>query len=233
MCVPSEATIGEALRLMMQHHLGQLPVIDEHGQLVGMISADAILSTLYYSKGSAPILNLPVNHCQDEAKGIDVECDFIAALEQLNGQGGLSAASLAVTQDCRPIAIFSQHDLTVLCQTLLEAHTLLQSIATSLRGYINAALREKNADGSPDASASSSVIEQLNLCQLINLINDDGLWPFLEDTLAPRSLFVQWMIQVCDLSQRIWDEHGQIDTTHIAVLRRIQAWLNNRPKLAD
>lgn len=233
MCVPSEATIGEALRLMMQHQLGQLPVIDERGQLVGMISADAILSTLYYSKGSAPILNLPVNHCQDEAKGIDVDCDFIVALQQLNGQGGLSAASLAVTQDCRPIAIFSQHDLTAICQIMLEAHALLQSIAASLRSYVHAALREKNATGPLVTSQPSSVIEALNLCQLINLINDDGLWPFLEDTLAPRSLFAQWMIQVCDLSQRIWDEHGQIDGTHIVVLRRIQAWLNNRPKLAD
>ena len=194
-CVPSEATIGEALRLMMQHQLGQLPVIDDRGQLVGMISADAILSTLYYSKGSAPILSLPVNHCQDKANSVDFDSDLFTAIAQLNTWRGLGAATLTITKNCQPIALFSERDLTTLCHKKIEAHTLLHTIEGALRKYLRAALQSNLVSQPAPLTPSLAMVDQLSLCQLANLISDNTTWDALEDALAPRNLFMQWMAQ--------------------------------------
>ena len=217
---------------MMQHQIGQLPVIDDRGQLVGMVSADAILSTFYYANGCTPILNLPVNHCQDETNSVDIDSDLFAAIAQLTIHRGLGNVTLTVTKDCRPIALFSESDLTALCHKTIEAHTLLQTIESILREYLHAALQSDLVSQPATLTPNLATAEQLSLSQLVNLIDDDSTWDYLEDALAPRNLFTQWMAQACAIARLIWTEQGCIEERHLALLRRIQTWLSTRPKLA-
>ena len=42
--IPAQATIREAAGLVVAHHIGQLPVIDETGKLVGIVDLQDILS---------------------------------------------------------------------------------------------------------------------------------------------------------------------------------------------
>ena len=42
--IPARATIREAAGLVVAHHIGQLPVIDETGKLVGIVDLQDILS---------------------------------------------------------------------------------------------------------------------------------------------------------------------------------------------
>ena len=42
--VPTDATVQEAAELVVAHHIGQLPVVDQTGRLVGIVDLQDILS---------------------------------------------------------------------------------------------------------------------------------------------------------------------------------------------
>jgi CBS domain-containing protein len=52
LCIHNNQTVREALSLMVENDYSQLPVIDDNGELLGMIS-DEIISRRYYHLGDA------------------------------------------------------------------------------------------------------------------------------------------------------------------------------------
>lgn len=42
--VPSTSSIRQAAELVVEHHIGLLPVVDEHGKLVGVVNLEDLLS---------------------------------------------------------------------------------------------------------------------------------------------------------------------------------------------
>jgi CBS domain-containing protein len=48
-CVTRDTSVREALALMMKHDYSQLPIIDRHGHLVGIISEQTITRTYFHS----------------------------------------------------------------------------------------------------------------------------------------------------------------------------------------
>ncbi len=87
------ATVREALAIMRNFDYSQLPIVDEQGYLKGMISEQSIVNTYFDMNGSLNLLDLKVDHCQQEALTIFVQegpvrCHQVAGIGFCHRGGG-------------------------------------------------------------------------------------------------------------------------------------------------
>src|SRR5579872_1416696 len=83
LCIGSDKTVADALELMIQHDYSQLPIIDKSGLLVGVVSEESIIRTLFHTAGAVPLLKVPVDNCQTRAVTLPIESDLFEALDRL------------------------------------------------------------------------------------------------------------------------------------------------------
>lgn len=106
--VPASATIAEVARVFVQHHIGMLPVLDEAGRPIGVITLRNMLA-----------LELP--DIMDLIRDVDFIHDF-GAVETTRPPREVLARpvttlmrpAVTVTEDCgllRAYALMNQHDL--------------------------------------------------------------------------------------------------------------------------
>ena len=65
--VTLNTSVREALAIMRNYDYSQLPIVDDQGYIKGMISEQSIVNTYFDLNGSLNLLELKVDHCQQEA----------------------------------------------------------------------------------------------------------------------------------------------------------------------
>jgi CBS domain-containing protein len=236
LCIARSATVQDALVLMIKHDYSQLPVIDEAGDLRGIISEQTITRTYYHVGGSVALHDLTVDNCMVPVSRVTPESDIFEALDLLK-----DAYAVVVVKDSKPIGILTHYDTTHFFRDLSEDLIWVEDIELSLRQYIEAAFPDEGSlrtglmcafgPDKRDSSKPARAYEELSLGEYIQLAATEKNWPRFASALEPKKLFQSWMTQVRDIRNQLAHFRGQLEPTQRDALRKARVWLENRPSL--
>lgn len=238
-CIQAQATVLDALHVMIGYHIGQLPVLNTNGDVIGLISQQSILSTYLYAKGKVALLDLPVSHCLDPVITLTTAADLMTAIDLLRTRGRYA---LVVLQENKPVGILTGKDMSYFFRSLFEGLLLLEQIEVALRNFIQTAYPDEAArQAALVAAFGSSSTEKdkpargsryLTFTDQIFLIQDNDNWPTFAESLGPRDFFVPMMEQIRQMRNRMAHFNGKPDSLQMDNLRRMAAWVLARPPLA-
>lgn len=233
--VHKDETVRDALVRMMSNDFSQLPVIDEQGNLSGIISEQSITRAYFYANDSVPLSDLPVHHCQASPVTISPDADLFDALGRLR-----DVAALVVVQNRRPIGVVTYYDVTHFFRNVSEGLMYVEDIEVTLRQYIEsvytdeskltAALirvfgQSKQYPGQPYRQ-----YEQLSFYQHMQFITNEANWSHFEPYLQPRGLFHQYMDQVREIRNQLAHFRDELSPIQIHALLHVRDWLAARSK---
>ena len=130
--VRHQETVRDALVKMVEHDFSQLPVIDSEGTLTGIISEQTVSRQYYHLDDAVSLLNLTVDHCQEEAVTLSVEdANLFEILERLKNN-----YAVVITSGKIPVGIITDYDTTHFFRDWSEGLIRIQNIELTLRKYI-------------------------------------------------------------------------------------------------
>lgn len=238
-CTSPDVPLREALRTMIENRFGQLPVTDEHGHLLGMVSQQSILRTYYHTDGAANLLDLPVAHCVEAATTLHPNEDLFQAANVLAQSGEYAPV---VVEDDKPVGILTGKDMTRFFRGLFEGIILIERIEARLRDYMDKAFPEaallneaaKRVFGPspnhPELAARSP--DRFTFADHVLFICDDDLWSAYEAALGSREVFMQLMDRARRIRNSLLHFRGSLSNAELDALRKTYGWLSQRP-MAD
>lgn len=234
--IPRRATLREALEIMGDHDYSQLPVVDEGGRLVGLVTEQSIVNAYRMAGGSVALLELAVDHVMVAAVTVSPETDLFDALDLLK-----NVYAVVVVEDHVPIGILTDYDTTVFFRNYSEGLIFVQDVELTLRGYIESLLPDENprtaallrAFGADrrDPSRPAKSYDFLSFGDHIQLIVADENWEKFEPYLGPKALFTRYMSQVGEVRNQLAHFRGQLARSQRAILKQAIDWISNRPKI--
>lgn len=239
LCTEAEAPLRQALSAMIENRFGQLPVVDEHGCLLGMLSQQSILRTYYHTDGALNLLDLPVKHCTEMATTLHMEDDLFTAADLLAQPGQYAPV---VVEGDHPIGLLTGKDMTYFFRSLFEGIILLERIETRLCDYIaqafpdaaalNEAARRVFGPGPNKPEYSARNPDRFTLADRISLIVDDDIWPIYEQTFGSREVFMVLMDRARRVRNALMHFRGSLSYSEQDSLRKAHNWLSQRPMIS-
>ncbi|MCI0576759.1 MAG: DUF4268 domain-containing protein [Chloroflexi bacterium] len=237
LCVKRTETVRDALVKMVDKDFSQLPIVDEGGYLTGIISEQTITRHYYHLNDMVSLLDLTVDHCQEEAVTLSEEdSSLFAILERLE-----SNYAVVITSERKPIGIVTDYDTTHFFRAWSEGLMRVQSIELTLRKYIEdvltteqamtAALLQALGADKTDPSKPRKTYDDLTFYEHIQLMTHEKVWPKFEPYLTPKKLFSQLMEAVNQVRNQLAHFRGRLDSIQYDALKRSQRWLATRPKV--
>jgi CBS domain-containing protein len=237
LAIRQDAKISDALQLMMKNDYSQLPVVDEAGCLVGIISEQGIVQRYFHLNAAVSLLDLAVSHCMTTPPVTATpEADISHALGLLN-----DAPAVVLVQDGRPHRILTTYDTTHFFYSLARSLILLENIELRIRKYtdgvlptdssLKAALMRAFKPDRRDPTQPAKSYNELTLREYVQLIVTDGNWAKFEPYLAPKLYFTQLMEQVIPIRNQQMHFRGELDHVQHNALSHALAWLETRPNL--
>lgn len=221
-----------ALAQMAQGDFSQLPVIDEQGYLVGLISEQTITRTYYHVDENVSLFDLTVDHCMAPAVTLNIDADIFEALDRLQ-----RTYAIVITENRKPIGLLTFYDTTHFFRNLTEGLIFVEDIETSLRQTIEAVYdtdeRRQQATLNTfgmDGAKPRNNYNRLTFGQYINLITHPKNWADFEPYLESSKLFRTLMDGVRDTRNQLAHFRGELEPLQFDQLRHARDWLSSRPK---
>lgn len=238
-CTGPDVLLREALRTMIENRFGQLPVLDEHGCLLGMLSQQSILRTYYHTEGVVDLLGLPVQHCTEPAAILRLDDDLFHAANLL-AQPGVYAS--VVVEGDRPVGILTGKDMTHFFRSLFEGVILAERIETRLREHtaavfpdgatLNEAAKRVFGPGPKNPEYAARNPKYFTFGDQMLFFCDSDIWQAFEPAFGSRDLFMQLMDRVRRVRNALMHFRGNLSFSEQDALRKAQLWLSQRPLAA-
>ncbi|MGA9397385.1 MAG: DUF4268 domain-containing protein [Anaerolineaceae bacterium] len=233
--VMMNTTVREALAIMRNYDYSQLPIVDEQGYIKGMISEQSIINTYFDMNGSMNLLDLKVDHCQQEALTISLKKDLFDAIKLLE-----SAFAVVVEDNNKPVGIVTNFDTAYYFRDLSEDLIVVEKIESELREYIRYAFPEnsveialrnafKNNPRFQDSLGKS--VDDLTLSEYMQVILADENWSKFEGAFEPKNMFRSYMENVRKIRNQLAHFRGKLDQNQKKTLLSAKTWIDNRPSL--
>jgi CBS domain-containing protein len=145
--------VKRALDLMIEHDFSQLPVVDDSGRPLGMVTSDSIIRSL--SNFGVTIDALRVSNAMVRAVKFRPEDDLFGLLDDLRD----SYSALIVDGDGRLTGVVTSYDTTEFFRRRAEDIMLVEDIESALKEHVQAAFT--NEKGDTDQTALAAIIEQV------------------------------------------------------------------------
>lgn len=237
--VRHDAPMIDAFRLLIERRLGQLPVVDGTGRLVGILSQQALLSIYHMTDGKAPLFDLAVVDGMEPAHTLSSQDDLLAAVDKLRTRG---VYAVIVVQEDRPVGILTGKDMSIFFHSLFEGILLVERIERSFRRALAAFFPDEDAYNKAliaafgadkrDPNKPRRGGRYLSLTDMVYMICDDDIWPLFEPVFGHREHFRVFMERVRFVRNEIAHFAGHTDVLEMDALRRAAVWLENRLTLA-
>lgn len=234
-CIAAEATIGEAMQVMLSNGIGQLPVVGRAGELVGITSQQTIMGLYYLTGGEVDLLGLPVRSCQDVATALVPSDDLLTAVDRLRTRG---VYAIIVTEGDKPAGILTGRDMTMFFRSLFEGLLLVEQIETTLKRCFETAFPAPDAQSqamiaafgpsSHDPQRPARGEDYLGFSDILILISDSDNWPKFEATLGPKVLFDELLNRVRVIRNDLAHFQGRPDALGLDTLQRAVLWLSSQ-----
>lgn len=235
-CVRQDQTIREALVLMLQSDFSQLPVIDNEGELVGLISSDTIIHRYFHVDGEVAMLDLPVHNCLIRPVTLTKDRDIFEALDRLK-----DVYAIVIVEENRPTGVLTEYDMAHFFRNMTEDLLTVEDIEVSLRQtaqrilatteVLNEALINAHGEDSKQPGEPRLGFDELSFGQLIRLITHPKNWAQFEDALGPMDMFERLMEVVRVNRNQLAHFRGELGAIQQSALKNAQYWLEARPKL--
>jgi len=137
MCVRSDDAVQEALRLMTEHDFSQLPVVDEDGKPLGLVTHESIARALNHL--GVRVENLCVSNATVRAYQYRLEDDLFDLLNRLKDTN----AVLIVDGEGRLIGIVTSYDSTEYFRRRVEDMMLVEDIESMVKELIMVAFTDQ------------------------------------------------------------------------------------------
>lgn len=235
LCITKEAKVRDALSLMVQNDYSQLPIVDEKGDLVGIITEQIIISMYFHTSGMVSLMDLTIDHCQIKPVTISADSDIFEALDLLRDN-----YAIVVVESGKPHGILTAYDTTHFFCDLSEGLILIEDIEVTLRRYIehifptehalNAALMRAFKGNKQDPTRPARSYDELSYNEHIQLIITEENWGSFSTYLGPKDLFIRLMTQVGQTRNQLAHFRGRLEPVQRNALIRARDWLAARPK---
>lgn len=235
-CVPRTLPVKEALDVMIQHDFSQLPVIDQHGMFLGLLSERDLLRTLYHLNNSQILDTLKVGQCLTPVEPLTPDSDLFKALDRLERE-----FAIVVVDEGKPIGILTDYDTTHFFREVTEGLIFIQDIELTLRKYIERAFPDESALNTAlitafgvdrrDGSKPAKQYNDLTLGDHIQLIVTEQNWVKFQPGFESKVLFSGWLDPVRKIRNQLSHFRGQVSKTQLDILQRALNWINNCPEL--
>jgi len=136
-CVRSDDAVQEALRLMTEHDFSQLPVVDEDGKPLGLVTHESISRALNYL--GVRVEDLRVSNATVKAYQYRLEDDLFDLLDRLKDTN----AVLIVDGEGRLIGIVTSYDSTEYFRRRVEDMMLVEDIEIMVKELIMVAFTDQ------------------------------------------------------------------------------------------
>jgi len=234
-CARDDATVGDAIAMMLTNRVAQLPVVAEDGRLRGVISQQSILSMYFYANGQVDLLGLPVVHCQDLATTLSRQADLLEAIDLLRTRG---VYAVIVTDEDKPAGILTGRDMTHFFRSLFEGTLMVEQIEVTLRESVNLAFLDDESrrqallatfgPSKQNKNQPARGQENLSFTDMLRVITAQENWPVFDAMLGPRNLFEPMMERVRLVRNELSHFQGRPDALELDLLHRTVLWLANR-----
>ncbi|MBN2257757.1 MAG: DUF4268 domain-containing protein, partial [Anaerolineaceae bacterium] len=213
----------------------QLPIVDEQGYIKGLISEQSIVNTYFDLNGSLNLLELKVDHCQQEALTISVKKDLFDAIKLLE-----SSFAVVVEDNNKPVGVVTNFDTAAYFRDLSEDLIVVEKIESELREYIRYAFPEKMVENAlhnafknnprfQDSLGKS--VDDLTLYEYMQVILTDENWSKFEGAFEPKTMFRSYMENVRKIRNQLAHFRGKLDQNQKKTLMAVKTWIDNRPSL--
>lgn len=129
--IPLAQSVDEALRLMVEYHLDTIPVVDENGKPVGLVTSSALLDFVFHCWPGQPQIT---HYMKTPCPTVDKEDPWVKAAELFRSE---NIRSLPVTEQGQLVGTVSSEDLL---RTIHKARSLVREVLAEQRPEKSAAL---------------------------------------------------------------------------------------------
>ncbi|HMN29841.1 MAG TPA: DUF4268 domain-containing protein, partial [Caldilineaceae bacterium] len=234
LCARKQDTVRDALVNLMQNDFSQLPIVDDEGNLVGIISEQTITRSYYHVNDSVSLFDLTVDHCMTEPVILSPNQDIFEALERLQ-----RTYAIVIVEGRKPIGLLTFYDTTHFFRNISEGLIFVEDVETTLREYVRKiyATEERMNQGlihsfGRDGTKPRKEFDELTFGEQTNLITHPKNWADFESYFKPQPLFNALMKEARLIRNHLAHFRGELDTVQFDALRRTRDWLTHRPKPA-
>lgn len=235
LCITKKSLVREALTLMVENDYSQLPVVDENGLLVGLISENSIVKSYYQIGTAISLLDITIDHCMSEVKELSPDADIFEALNLLD-----DFYAIVVVNNKEPVGILTNYDTTKFFQDLTEGLIIIEDIEVTLRQYIekvfsnkermNAALFRAFKENKKNPTLPAREYNELNFSEHIQLIITENNWEKFSFYLGPKEIFNTYMEKVGIIRNQLAHFRGKLEPIQLSTLVQVKHWLATRSK---
>lgn len=228
-CINHKETVKDALVKMVSQDYSQLPIVDEKGRLMGVISEQTIVRRYFMSEG-IPLFDLSVTHCMTKAVTLTPEDEVFDALGRLQ-----DVLAVMIVEDEKPVGIVTYYDTTHFFRGVSEGLMYVEDIEMRLREIINrvcvtesqmtAALYKALGPDRRDPTKPSKSFDELTFNDYIQLITSKETWPLFEATVVHNSLFREYMRKVRDIRNQLAHFRDDLTTLQKRILIESREWI--------
>jgi CBS domain-containing protein len=228
--------IKAALELMVMNDFTLLPVVDSSGLLSGIISEQSVMRTYYHADGMVNLLQLPVAHCEEDARTIKYSDRLAMALRLLE-----DSYAVIIVEDDKPQRIITDYDTNRFFRDFSEDLIKVEKIEGQLRTYLEAVFPDEKSrkDAARIAKKEFARTERrtgessdwLQFIDYIRIIDNDKNWPYFSSAFESRDLFYYLIDQVRRIRNQLAHFDERPSAAQRDVLQRAFRWIENRPVL--
>lgn len=234
-CAPRNMPVKEALDIMIGNNFSQLPVINQDGIFIGLVSDQRLLRDSYHLR-STIILDQRVGQCLTPTEPLGLDDDLFKALDRLE-----RASAVVVVEGGKPVGILTDYDTTHFFREIAEGLIFIQDIELTLRQYIERAFPDEPALKAAlfiafgvdrrDTSKPAKQYNDLTLGDHIQLIVTEQNWARFQQAFESKELFSGWLESARKIRNQLTHFRGQVSKTQLDALQRALNWISNCPKL--
>lgn len=231
--INEDDSVNDAFVLMISNDFSQIPLVDELGNLSGLISERSISRHYFHLGDDAGLLDMKVGDCCEKPEILSLESDVLDVLGLLR-----RTASVVIVNNKKPVGIITNTDVIEFFRDLAEGLVLIEDMEVTLRQYIdetfptdgerdtallNAFSSRRKQDGSLDVS-----YDRLTLGDYISLISNKSNWERFNVRLEPKTSFQKHLNHVREIRNQLVHFRGRLDEVQYDRLRTAHNWLERR-----
>lgn len=237
LCVIKTETVRNALSLMVDYDFSQLPIKDENGDLVGLISEQSINRFYFHFDKKSKLLDTTVERCMDEAITIPREdASLFTILERLN-----ISYAVVIIDGRKPIGIVTHYDTTQVFREWSEGLIRIRNIELTLRQYIeniydteekmNAALHRALGSDKKDPHNPRKPYNELTFSEHVQLIQHEKNWSAFSQYFEPDHEFQTIMGKVGEARNKLAHFRGSLNAVELDAVKVAERWVSHRPRV--
>lgn len=117
-----------AVKKMQENDYDQLPVVDEEGRLVGLLSEHDIVQFTFHFPAKTSVFDIECNHCMSKPVTMRADEDVTELFDALR-----TSASVIIVDNAKPIGILTDYDTTHFLRDYAEGLLHINDIELTLR----------------------------------------------------------------------------------------------------